>query len=323
MHNPLMQRTIRQYVFDTLDAGRTETPLGKVTDYALMALIALNVVAVIIESIPSIGRAYAIEFSLFETISVGIFTVEYILRVWSAPEHAGERFKAPVLGRIRYMLTPMAIIDLLVILPFYLSFFVGLDLRVLRVVRLLRIARLTRYSSAMTLLFQVLRDEARNIGAALFVLIVLMVLAASAVYVAEHEAQPEVFGTIPQALWWAVITMTTIGYGDVIPITTMGRLFGGIIGIFSVGMVALPAGILASGFNEALHRRRRRFETLIDELLDVGPLDDESRQRLRDLQEQLGLNDSEAASFLAQRHRLHTAESARHCPHCGKPISQS
>lgn len=315
-----MKTTLRQFVFETLEAGRTETPLGKLTDYCLMALISLNVIAVMIETIPEVRAAHAAKFTVFEIFSVMIFTVEYVLRVWSATEHPGERFKSPIIGRLRYMLTPMAVIDLLVIAPFYLAFFVGFDLRILRVIRLLRIARLTRYSSAMALLFQVMRDESRNIGAALFILIVMMILAASAVFVAEHDAQPDVFGTIPQALWWAVITMTTIGYGDVIPVTGMGRLFGGVIGIFSVGMVALPAGILASGFNEALHRRRRRFESLVDDLLDEGPLHDEGRQRLRDLQGQLGLNDNEAASFLNQRHRQRAAERPRHCPHCGEPL---
>lgn len=316
-----MTVSMRQRVFETLEAGRTETRLGKFADYGLMALITLNVIAVMLETIPEVHQAHGRSFVIFEIFSVAIFTIEYGLRVWSAPEHPGERYKSPIRGRIRYMLTPMALIDLAVILPAYLVVFFGVDLRILRIVRLLRIARLTRYSSAMTLLFQVLRDESRNIGAALFVLIVMMVLAASAVFVAENRVQPDVFGTIPQALWWAVITMTTIGYGDVIPVTTMGRLFGGIIGIFSVGMVALPAGILASGFNEALHRRRRRFESLIDDLLDAGPLDDDGRQRLRDLQYQLGLNDNEAASFLSQRYRTRPSESARHCPHCGKALN--
>ena len=317
-----MQGSARRFVYETLEAGRVETPLGRVTDYALIGLITLNVIAVTLESVPEISNAYKSAFNAFEIVSVIIFTIEYGLRVWSTTEHPVERFKSPIIGRLRYMLTPMALIDLIVILPFYLTFFVNVDLRSLRVIRLFRIARLTRYSSAMSLLFQVLRDEAQNIAAALFVLVVMMVLAASAIYIAEHKAQPDIFGTIPQALWWAVITMTTIGYGDVIPITTMGRLFGGVIGIVSVGMVALPAGILASGFNEALHRRRRRFESLIDNLLDEGPLDDDGRQRLRNLQEQLGLNDNEAASFLNQRHRLRSAEGPRHCPHCGKSLSR-
>ncbi|MEQ8665129.1 MAG: ion transporter [Rhodospirillales bacterium] len=310
----------RLFVFETLEAGRAATRFGRFVDQALIVLITLNVAAVVLETVPEVYAGYAAAFYAFETLSVVVFTIEYLLRVWSVTEHPGEKYRHPVIGRLRYMLTPMALIDLAVILPFYLSFFVSVDLRILRVVRLLRIARLSRYSAGMRLLFQVLHDEARNIGAALFVLIVMMVLAACLVFVAEHDAQPEAFGSIPAALWWAVVTVTTVGYGDVVPVTVAGKIFSGMVGILSVGMIALPAGILASGFNEALHRRRRRFEALIDELLDAEPLDDEGRKRLRDLQEDIDLSDTEAASILNQRHRMRPADGLRHCPHCGMPI---
>jgi voltage-gated potassium channel len=151
------------------------------------------------------------------------------------------------------MLSPLALIDLIVILPFFLGAIIGVDLRMLRALRLLRAFRLTRYANSMNLLLQVLRDEAPIISAALFVLLMLISVAASITYLAEYKAQPEAFGSIPHALWWAVVTMTTIGYGDVVPQTLVGRLCASVIGIISVGMVALPAGILASGFNEALH----------------------------------------------------------------------
>lgn len=316
-----MTESTRRFVFETLEAGRSVTRLGRYTDLALIGLITLNIIAVILETVPELRRGYGSWFAAFEAVSVIIFTVEYVLRVWSAVEHPGEKFRRPILGRLRFMCTPMALIDLIVILPFYLTFFVSIDLRVLRVIRLLRVARLTRYSTSMALLFHVLRDEARNIGAAVFVLLVLMTFGASILFLAEHRAQPEAFGSVPAALWWAAITMTTIGYGDVVPVTVMGRIFAGVLGIISVGMVALPAGILASGFNEALHRRRRRFETLADELLDEGPLDDDARSRLRELQVELGLSDTEAASFLKDRHRRHRQEAKPNtCPHCGEPL---
>ena len=315
-----MIASARLFVFETLEAGRAATRFGHFVDQALIVLITLNVVAVILETVPELRTDYAPWFDTFEILSVAIFSIEYVLRVWSITEHPGEKFRHPVVGRLRYMLTPMALIDLAVIVPFYATFFFSLDLRILRVVRLLRIARLSRYSTGMRLLFQVLHDEARNIGAALFVLIVMMVLAACLVFVAEHEAQPEAFGSIPAALWWAVVTVTTVGYGDVVPVTIAGKAFGGMIAILSVGLIALPTGILASGFNEALHRRRRRFEALVDELLDGGPLDDTGRQRLRDLQEEIDFSDAEAASILSQRHRMRPADSLRHCPHCGMAI---
>ena len=200
------------------------------------------------------------------------------------------------------MLTPMQLLDLIVIAPFYLVFFVQVDLRMLRVLRLLRVFRLTRYSSSMGFLLQVLREEGRNIGAALFVLLLLIIMAASLTYLVEQDAQPVAFGSIPAALWWAVVTMTTVGYGDVVPITVMGRIFGAIIGIISVGMVALPAGLLASGFSEALRRRRSAFEQVVGEALEDGVIDSDERVRIRETQRELGLTKEEAEAILKDRY---------------------
>ncbi len=315
-------KTFRQHIYETLEAGRVETPMGRFADLMLITLIALNVLAVILESVASLGQRYGNAFDMFEVFSVSIFTVEYIARVWSAPEHVGLKFHHPLWGRLRYMLTPMALLDLIVIAPFFLVFFVGLDLRILRVLRLFRIFRLTRYSSSMGLLLSVLKEEAGNIGAALFVLAMLIVLSASITYLAEHEVQPVAFGSIPAALWWAVITMTTIGYGDVVPMTLVGKTCGALIGIVSVGMVALPAGILASGFNEALHRRRQRFEAHVESTLSDGVIDDAERLSLRYAQEDLGLSDTEAASIMRSTHHRANVRLG-YCPHCGKPIRGS
>ena len=156
------------------------------------------------------------------------------------------------MGRLRYMITPMAVINLFAILPFYLAFFVDADLRILHVLRLLRIFKLTRYASSISLLSQVLKEESRSIGVALFLLLLLRVIAASFTFLAEQGAQPEAFGSIPGAIWWAVITMTTVGYGDVVPVTALGKVFGAVLGVIGVGMVALPGRLARRG----LHRRR-------------------------------------------------------------------
>ena len=213
---------------------------------------------------PGVYDAHKTLFDRFEIFSVIFFTIEYLFRVWSSVESHNPRFKSSIKGRLRYMLTPLALIDLIVILPFSVSALVGVDLRMLRALRLLRVFRLTRYAKSMNLLLQVLRDEGPIISAALFVLLMLISVAASITYLAEHEAQPEAFASIPHALWWAVVTMTTIGYGDVAPVTLIGRISEAAIGIVSVGMVALPAGILTSGFNEALHKRRKQYEDVVD-----------------------------------------------------------
>lgn len=310
---------LRKRTYEILEAGKPGDTVSQAADVALIALISLNVLAVIVESVPEIHAAYEDAFFAFEAFSVAVFTVEYVCRVWSAPEHPGIKYGHPLWGRLRYMLTPMAVLDLIVIVPFYVVFFVEVDLRILRVLRLLRVFRLTRYAPSMTLLLQVLRDEARNIGAALFVLLLLTVMAASIVYLAEHEAQPKAFGSIPAALWWAVVTMTTIGYGDVVPVTAWGRFFGAVMAIVSLGMVALPAGLLASGFSGALRRRRISYERLVGRALKDGHINHREHDKLREIQESLGLSDDDAAAILREG-RERGGRQPDTCPHCGEPL---
>ena len=308
---------LRRRTCELLEHTRDDDWAAQAVDVFLILLITANVVAVVLDSMPEMDRAYHAWFYRFELLSIAVFTVEYALRVWSANEQSYPRYKHPLWGRLRYAASPMALIDLFAILPFYLSFLFPVDLRVLRVLRLVRMFKLTRYSPAMNLLLAALRQESQAIAAALFVLMLLLIVASSLAYLAEHQAQPAAFGTIPKAMWWAIVTLTTVGYGDVVPITAWGKVVGGLIGVIGIGMVALPAGLLASGFSDQLHQRRREFEAAVDRILASGAISPEEGDELRAFRDRLGLSDHQAAEivrFLAHRRR------AARCPHCGEPL---
>jgi len=315
-----MAITKRIRIYELLEAGRPNDPLSRFVDGALIVLIAVNVIAVILESVPSFSAAFGPQFRAFEVFSVAVFTVEYGIRVWSCVEIQDGRYEASLRGRLRYMLTPLALIDLVAILPFYLAMFFSIDLRFLRVLRLLRVFKLTRYSAAMTVLLEVLRQEARSFGAVLFILCVVLIMASSGIYLLEHKLQPEAFGSIPAAMWWAVATLTTVGYGDVTPITPMGKVFGALITIVGIGMVALPAGILASGFSDQLRKRRDAYLKQCDDALGDGIVTESEATELRELRESLGLSDQEAEEIYdAVARRIRAPLSA--CPHCGRELA--
>ena len=327
---------IRKRTFEILDIGERSNRLSRVIDTMLITLISLNVISVILETLPSLQNTHQAFFNNFEIFSVLIFSIEYLARVWSAVENTGKGYGHPFWGRLRYMLTPMALIDLIVIMPFYLGYFLPVDLRFMRVLRLLRVFKLTRYSSSMSVLLKVLSDEARSIGAALFVLCMLVIMASSLTYLAEHKAQPEVFGSIPAAMWWAVITMTGVGYGDVTPITAIGKILAAIISIISIGIVALPAGLLASGFSEALRQRRAHYEKLVEDVMVDGIITPDEEEKLKDTRADLGLNVDEADIILGySRSKQIEKETGRvvtniekemkialnnRCPHCGELV---
>lgn len=225
----------------------------------IISLIILNVFAVALETVQEISEIYSGLFNIFEWFSIVVFTIEYVLRVWTCtlkPE-----FAAPVKGRIHYMLTPSAIIDLMVVVPFYLPLFFDLDLRFLRVLRLFRLFtlfKMARYSKSLHLFKMVLRDTRQELLIVLAVTMGMLVFASGVIYFIENKAQPEVFSSIPAAMWWAVSAMTTVGYGDVYPITAIGKFFGGFISILGLGTFGLPVGIIAYGFIEELQKQKTR-----------------------------------------------------------------
>ena len=228
--------------------------VSRTCDIFLVSLICANILALILGSIKSVRDASPNAFMAFEAVSVGIFTLEYALRVWSYTEEP--RFSRPVSGRIKFILSPIQLLDLLAIVPFFLVF-LGLDLRALRAVRLLaRAARLSRYFTGLRTLGGVLQAKRYELFTVMLVLMVLLILASSLMFFAEHTVQPEAFSSIPAAMWWTIVTLTTVGYGDVFPITSVGRILAGSIAILGIGFFALPAGILGSGFMEEVQRRQ-------------------------------------------------------------------
>lgn len=219
----------------------------------IIVLIILNVAAVMIESVPSYRDSVREQqfFHYFDLVSVIIFSIEYILRVWSS--NHDPRYSHSINGRLKYMISPAALIDLVAILPFYVHVFVGFDLRMLRIFRLMRffrLFRLTAYSKASKLMKNVLKSKWNELSLAFILTTFLIVIAACLVYFAENPSQPDKFTSIPDTLWWAVVTLTTVGYGDMVPITILGKVFTTFILIAGVALLALPAGIITSGFLE-------------------------------------------------------------------------
>ena len=246
---------VRRRVYDVLDARHAHDRLSIAVNGLIAGLILLNVVGVVLFTVDDLAARYGAYFRAADAFFVAVFSVEYLLRVWSCT--ADDRFSSPVRGRLRFALTPYALIDLVAILPFFLPVTVGVQgaPRLLRVARLFRMLKLVRYSRSLRLLGTVVRRE-RDV----FVVVgagmaALLVAASSAMYFAERGAQPEAFSSIPAAMWWGVITLTTVGYGDVYPVTPLGRVLGGFISVLGVAVFALPTAILVEGFREVLGRR--------------------------------------------------------------------
>jgi voltage-gated potassium channel len=246
---------LKKRVQEILDVAAADDIASRFFDVFLVALIAINVAALMLETVrPLYDRAPGL-FRTLESFSVAVFTVEYLLRLWSVTEKP--RYRHPLGGRLRFALTPLALCDLLAVLPFYLPF-VGVDLRFARSVRLLRffrIVKLGRYSVALQTFARVMTRKRAELVTILILLSLLLIFASSLMYYAENAVQPDQFSSIPAAMWWGMVTLTTVGYGDVYPVTGIGRLLGMAIAVLGIGMFALPAGILGAAFVEELQAK--------------------------------------------------------------------
>jgi len=263
-------------------------------DVGLMALIMLSVIGVMLESVPLIAEQYGRALFTFEVIAVLVFSVEYVGRLWTCT--LDKRFAGGVKGRLRWARSPLAIVDLLAVLPFYLPF-LGVDarfLRVLRLLRILRLAKLQRYMKSLLLLGKVWSNRRYEIVMTTVLMLFILIISASLMYYAERGAQPEAFASIPHAMWWAIATLTTVGYGDVTPATGRGRVMGAVVAVVGIALFALPTGILGSGFVEELEKER------------------EQKRKQEERREQQ--NDPNGAAAQV---------SPLSCPHCGKALHLS
>ena len=238
-----------------------EEPRSRLTrlfDAALALLIIVNVSGVILESVESIRRHFAVELDLLEHTATIIFATEYVLRLWACVDLRDQRYRNPLWGRLRYMRSFFALVDLVSVLPAIIGFFGAADLRVLRLLRLLRMLKLVRHSTTFGLLFAVLREERQSVSALLFVLLLTVTIAGSLMFMLESETQPTVFTSIPIAMWWAIETLTTVGYGDIVPMTAAGRIVGGVVSIIGIGTLALFSGLITVGFLDQLRAYREQ-----------------------------------------------------------------
>lgn len=255
--------TLKQRAFYIFEGGHENFQnITKRFETFMMLLIFLNVVAFTIETVDFIHQSMKTFFHWFENISIVIFTLEYIVRLWCITED--KRYKHPVMGRLRFMLTPMALIDLIAFLPAYLPFLFPVlhnDFRVVRAFRLFRLFRLLklwRYSASIRLLVKIIITKKEDLQVIFFTIFLLLVIAASLMFMIEKEQQPEKFSSIPQTMWWAVSTLTTVGYGDVYPITALGKALGSFIALLGIGLFALPAGIISAGFMQEIDKNSKQ-----------------------------------------------------------------
>ncbi len=291
----------RKRIWEILEVASLTDRTSRYLDYALFFLVGANVLAIILESVPSINKIYGTFFYWFDFVSVMLFSIEYLMRVWSCVEDPERQGMSQTSTRLKFMGSTMALIDLAAIAPFYLQIIVpGIDLRFLRVLRMLRILKITRYSSAINVLLKVLHKERQAFTAVITILLMVLVLVSCGIHLVEGHIQPEAFGSIPDSMWWALATLTTVGFGDVTPVTPLGKLFGAVVMIIGIGIIALPAGILASSFSEILRRRQQEFRLSVKKAMEDGEITEAEAAELNKIREQLNLSEEDSEELRSQ-----------------------
>lgn len=260
-------QSIKATVFAILETEKNPEKKGiiyNLDDYFITSLIMLNMVAIVLESFSELYLPYRTYFDLFEAFSVFVFTIEYLLRLWISDLHFPGNH---ITSRLKFAKSPLGIVDLLSILPFYLPFITSLDMRILRILRLMRIVRILKlgaYLSSLSLIYNVLLQKKQELIVTVATATILMVLSATLMYYIENDIQPEAFPNIFASLWWSVATLTTIGYGDVYPITILGKFLAAITALFGIGLVAIPTGLISMGFIDEISKRKSQTNSDIE-----------------------------------------------------------
>jgi voltage-gated potassium channel len=295
----LSEPALRHQIYEILDYGTIGHRTSRIVGRFIVLIIIVNLIAVVLQSMPDLAERYAATFAAIEITSLVLFTVEYSLRVWVAVEHPPYHHLSPLRARLAFILSPPGLVDLLAILPFWFALVLPADLRVLQVLRVVRFLKLTRYSTGMSSLLDVVYTERRALFGCFIILMGATLIAASIMHLIEGPAQPDKFGTIPDAMWWAIVTLGTLGYGDVVPITALGRLVAGVTIFFGLIMVALPVGIVATAFAEQIHRRD--FVVTLGMVARVPLFADLSAADIADIMRLLRAHQIEAGAVIARR----------------------
>lgn len=305
----------KEKIHELLEGIPRHTRRQRIFDIVLINLILVNLLTVILGTVNTLNERYDALFFTIEIVSVSVFSLELVLRFWVSDLSSGVANKQ---SRWRFLINPYNLVDILAVLPFYLGFLINVDLRMLRLLRLFKIFRFSPYFRSLSLLGSVIKQEFRPMLAASAVIAILMLFATSGIYLLERESQPESFGDLPSSLWWVVVTMSTVGYGDAVPLTWGGRILGGVIMILGIGLVALPAGMLASRFSEVMHRKQALFRRIMEDSIETnGEVSEELVERCR---QDLFIND-EQASAIVDSCIDESKRPLNYCPSCGSKLS--
>lgn len=305
----MSKRHLKHRLLHILEGDPAAGKPGRFVQSALIALVIANIVSIILESVHHLHTDYLAYFHGFEVFSIVVFTIEYLARFWTASEKHEDQ---PWLARRKYALSFFGLIDLISILPFYLQFFVpGMDLRILRVVRLLRTFKLSHFNSAIEDLFSALYHARASVYSTIYLFLIALLLTSTAMYHVEHELQPDKFGSIPAAMYWSVISLTTVGYGDVTPVSSLGKFISAITAFLGVSSVAMLTGVVASAFANQVERRKVLLEAELRMAMEDGELSHEESALIRKMKREFNLSDELVHAMTEQVRREHKLQAER------------